>query len=114
MQGDEIYSRRLKRLLFNFAHVSVLCRRLGGAMDYAGGGQPSGEAPTDPLRSFWQRRFYDFNVWSAKKRIEKLNFMQRNPVKRGLVMEPQRWEWSSYRLYQPGEESVCTPDREPN
>ena len=65
------------------------------------------------LRSFWQRRFYDFNVWSAKKRIEKLNYMHRNPVKRGLVAEPGLWAWSSYRFYQHGEKSVCTPDREP-
>ena len=36
-------------------------------------------------RSFWQRRFYDFNVWTNKKRIEKLNYMHMNPVKRGLV-----------------------------
>jgi putative transposase len=38
-------------------------------------------------RSFWQRRFYDFNVWSRKKRIEKLNYMHMNPVKRGLVAD---------------------------
>jgi len=24
---------------------------------------------------FWQRRFYDFNVWSLKKRVEKLHYM---------------------------------------
>ena len=47
----------------------------------------------------WQRRFYDFNVWSARKRIEKLRYMHRNPVKRGLVLEPEQWEWSSYRSY---------------
>jgi putative transposase len=47
---------------------------------------------------FWQRRFYDFNVWSRKKRIEKLHYMHRNPVKRGLVSEPKLWPWSSYRL----------------
>ena len=34
---------------------------------------------------FWQRRFYDFNVWSAKKVREKLEYMHANPVKRGLV-----------------------------
>jgi REP element-mobilizing transposase RayT len=71
------------------------------------------EAPRESLRSFWQRRFYDFNVWSAKKRIEKLNYMHRNPVKRGLVAEPQLWAWSSYRFYQYGEKNACTPDREP-
>jgi hypothetical protein len=71
------------------------------------------EAPAEALRSFWQRRFYDFKVWSAKKRIEKLNYMHRNPVKRGLVAEPGLWAWSCYRFYQHGEKGVCTPDREP-
>ena len=47
----------------------------------------------------WQKRFYDFNLWSDKKRIEKLRYMHRNPVKRGLVMEPEQWKWSSFRAY---------------
>jgi putative transposase len=45
-------------------------------------------------RSFRQRRFYDFNVWSRKKRIEKLNYMHMNPVKRGLVADAKLWTWS--------------------
>jgi hypothetical protein len=67
----------------------------------------------DRARHFWQRRFYDFNVWTAKKRIEKLNYMHMNPVKRGLVEDPKLWVWSSYRFYQYGERNGCTPDREP-
>jgi len=51
----------------------------------------------------WQARFYDFNVWSAKKRIEKLRYMHRNPVKRGLVASPELWRWSSFRYYAYGE-----------
>ena len=51
----------------------------------------------------WQRRFYDFNVWSERKRMEKLRYMHRNPVKRGLVGEPEQWRWSSYRQYAYGE-----------
>ncbi|MFZ0815720.1 MAG: transposase [Candidatus Sulfotelmatobacter sp.] len=50
-------------------------------------------------RAFWQARFYDFNVWTAKKRVEKLRYMHRNPVKRGLVESPEQWRWSSYRFY---------------
>ena len=50
-------------------------------------------------RAFWQARFYDFNVWTTKKRVEKLRYMHRNPVKRGLVESPQQWRWSSYRFY---------------
>jgi len=57
-------------------------------------------------RSFWQARFYDFNVWTTKKRIEKLRYMHRNPVKRGLVQSPERWRWSSYRFYSLGEEGA--------
>jgi len=37
----------------------------------------------------WQKRFYDFNVWSARKHIEKLRYTHRNPVKRGLVASPE-------------------------
>ena len=51
----------------------------------------------------WQRRFYDFNVWSKRKRIEKLKYMHRNPVTRGLVESPEQWAWSSYRAYAYGE-----------
>jgi putative transposase len=39
----------------------------------------------------WQRRFYDFVVWSEAKRVEKLRYIHRNPVKRGLVLEPEDW-----------------------
>jgi putative transposase len=40
------------------------------------------------LRRFWQRRFYDFNVRTLKKKLEKLAYMHLNPVKRGLVAHP--------------------------
>ena len=48
--------------------------------------------PDMPRLPFWQARFYDFNVWAAKKRIEKLRYMHRNPVKRGLVGSPEEWQ----------------------
>ncbi len=51
----------------------------------------------------WQRRFYDFNVWTEHKRIEKLRYMHRNPVERGLVAQPDQWRWSSFRAYAYGE-----------
>jgi putative transposase len=54
----------------------------------------------------WQKRFYDFNVCSKEKRIEKLRYMHRNPVKRGLVTAPEEWKWSSFRTYARGEEGL--------
>ena len=55
---------------------------------------------------FWQPRYYDFNVWSERKRVEKLRYLHRNPVKRGLVAAPEDWAWSSFRHYITGEEGV--------
>jgi putative transposase len=47
-------------------------------------------------RPFWQARYYDFNVHSHRKHVEKLKYMHRNPVVRGLVKSPQDWPWSSF------------------
>jgi putative transposase len=47
----------------------------------------------------WQRRYYDFNVYSDEKVTEKLVYMHRNPVERGLVSLPELWLWSSYRTF---------------
>jgi putative transposase len=52
---------------------------------------------------FWQARYYDFNVWSERKFVEKLRYIHRNPVERGLVERPQDWAWSSFRHYLSGE-----------
>jgi putative transposase len=46
---------------------------------------------------------YDFNLWSARKHVEKLRYMHRNPVKRGLVELPEQWKWSSFRAHRYGE-----------
>jgi len=43
--------------------------------------------------------FHDFNVRSDRKGIEKLRYMHRNPVKRGLVEQPEQWRLSSFRAY---------------
>ncbi len=54
---------------------------------------------------FRQARYYDFNVWSERKRIEKLRYLHRNPVKRGLVERAEDWRWSSFRHYLTGEDA---------
>ena len=49
---------------------------------------------------FWQTRYYDFNVLTHKKHVEKLMYIHRNPVERGLVETAEDWPWSSYHHYQ--------------
>jgi putative transposase len=57
---------------------------------------------------FWQTRYYDFNVYTERKRIEKLRYMHRNPVKRGLVASPNDWQWSSFPQYALGSQGIVT------
>ncbi len=61
---------------------------------------------------FWQRRYYDFNVYSELKRVEKLRYMHRNPVMRGLVVKPEDWQWSSFRHYATGVEGTVEIESE--
>jgi len=58
------------------------------------------------LPHFWQVRYYDFPVWSEAKRTEKLRYIHRNPVKRGLVERPEDWKWSSFVHYATGTEGI--------
>jgi putative transposase len=62
------------------------------------------------LPRFWQPRFYDFNVYSAKKKREKLDYMHANPVKRRLVRIPSEWPWSSFLNYERGEKGMVRID----
>jgi len=55
-----------------------------------------------PERPFWQAHYYDFNVSKDEKFVEKLRYIHRNPVRRGLVAMPEDWKWSSFRHYQTG------------
>jgi putative transposase len=55
---------------------------------------------------FWQARYYDFNVTTRRKWVEKLRYIHRNPVTRGLVSAPEEWKWSSYRHWLTGKKGT--------
>ena len=55
---------------------------------------------------FWQTRYYDFNVLTQLKFVEKLRYIHRNPVIRGLVDKPEDYEWSSFRHWAMGERGI--------
>ncbi len=96
--------------------MQVLKQRVSRQMRASGqprlwGDPPSGGQPRilRGQRALWQRRFHDFNVWSRKKKAEKLRYMHFNPVKRGLVRDPKHWPWSSYRFHS-GESTLLRMD----
>lgn len=51
---------------------------------------------SDPV---WQRRYYDFNIWTRQKVDEKLAYMHMNPVRAGLADRAVDWSASSARWY---------------
>jgi putative transposase len=55
-----------------------------------------------PRHPFWLAHYYDFNVITRPKRIEKIRYIHRNPVTRGLVEAPEHWPHSSYNAYLSG------------
>lgn len=65
-----------------------------------------------PGERVWEPRYYDFNVFTEKKRIEKLKYIHRNPVKRGLVESPEDWKWGSFRFYLLGESYLVRMSRD--
>ena len=70
------------------------------------------EETGEPVRAFWQARFYDFNVYTSGKKKEKLNYMHANPVVRGLVEHPKDWRWSSWIFYWGGKTGIVRLDVE--
>ena len=51
---------------------------------------------------FWQDRYFDANVRGEEGRSEVIQYIHRNPVKRGLAERPEHYPWSSYNHYATG------------
>ena len=47
----------------------------------------------------WQARFFDRALRTVKEYNEKVEYIHLNPVKAGLVQQPDEWPWSSVREY---------------
>ena len=80
-------SKRAKRYLF-----------YGGGTKYVGKLADVGQ-PTQGSFKLWQPGFYDFNIFSDEKLLEKLEYIHSNPVRAGFVLSPRDYKWSSYEDY---------------
>ena len=79
--------------------VVPMSRKTGETWGTPSVGSSRSTSSSKKPKRFWQARFYDFNVWTEEKRIEKLRYIDRNPVARGLVKSQEEWKWSSVRWY---------------
>jgi putative transposase len=62
-----------------------ISRRLIGSLPL----KPKAGLSAAHAEHFWQKRYYDFNIRTYSKFVEKLRYIHRNPVKRGLC-DPRR------------------------
>jgi putative transposase len=67
-------------------------------------------ATADGPKPLWKPRGYDFNVVNEHTAIEKLDYIHKNPIRRGLVKRADQWSWSSYRYYELGDDSLIAMD----
>ena len=59
-----------------------------------------------PFHRFWQKGGgYGRNYWNEKEIRDQIDYEHMNPVKRGLVENPEDWEWSSSGFWMYGKES---------
>ncbi len=63
------------------------------------------------IQKFWQHRFDDLYIISEKTFAVKLNYIHNNPVKAGLVENPEDWECSSAEYYKTGKQGIIKIDR---
>ena len=80
-------SKRAKRYLF-----------YDGGIEYVEKLADVGQ-PTQGSFRLWQPSFYDFNIFSDEKLLEKLDYIHSNPVRAGFVLSAGNYKWSSYEEY---------------
>jgi putative transposase len=54
----------------------------------------------------WQEKFDDLDLITYQVFLTKINYIHMNPVRSGLVSEPEDWPYSSARYYSNGESNI--------
>ena len=62
--------------------------------------------PQDRKLTLVAKSLFHRNVRDDEEFIQELKYIHRNPVKRGLVENPEDWPWSSYRHYALDEQGI--------
>lgn len=82
--GMPKFSERWRRIKARFSHA------IGG--DFA----PNGSKQRRDERGLWQRRFFEHAIRNEDEFQKAMDYCRLNPVKHGLVAEPELWPYSSF------------------
>ena len=85
---------------------------LEGKKDWVTAFQESGEQTQLAEKKVWQDSFWDQVIISDKFMREKLNYIHMNPVRAGLVDEPGKYPYSSYRNYEFDDNTLIEIDKD--
>jgi putative transposase len=61
---------------------------------------------------FWEKRYYDRNIRDCEDFVQKLRYIHRNPLKRGLCEQPEQYRWSSFLHYATGQQGTIEIESE--
>ncbi len=65
-----------------------------------------------PYRFWMAGGAYDRNMNTRKALLNSVNYIHNNPVRRGLIENPEDWKWSSYRAWNGMDDAVLEIDME--
>jgi putative transposase len=65
---------------------------------------------TPSIDIIWEKIFYDFNIYSHKKLLHKLNYIHNNPVRARLASKPTDYLYFSTRNYYLNDNSLIEID----
>ena len=66
---------------------------------------------TESLHQVWQEGSHPQLIQSENMLVQKINYIHYNPVRRGLVEQPEHWRFSSARNFINGDQSTIRIDK---
>jgi putative transposase len=90
-EGDANYSLRWSEIKKSFSKAYL--KQFGTIESKNVSQQKRGEA------AVWQRRFWEHTIRDLDDFNRHINYIHFNPVKHGLVNNPEDWQWSSYHRF---------------
>lgn len=74
--------------------------------------QASGEETKRAEKKVWQDSFWEQFIFTEKFLTEKLNYIHMNPVRAGMVDDPAKYSYSSYRNYEFNDNTLIEIDKD--
>lgn len=86
--------------------------KLEGKIDWIEKFEEAGKETGRADYKVWQDSFWEQNIYTQKFLEQKLNYIHMNPVRAGIVAEPSKFPYSSYRNYEFDDNTLIEVDKD--